>query len=300
MKAFISGGLGFVGRSIAGHLLGEGHEVVITDLAPSRGMIQHPSLTIIRADSTKPGPWQEHVAGSGMVINLAGASIFGRWSKRMKKRIYESRILTTRNIVESLPRKKGTVLYSTSAQGYYGFRGDELVAENDAPGDDFLASVCREWEAEAMKAREKGARVVITRFGIVLGRGGGVLGMMVPLFKFFAGGRLGTGTQWFSWIHIEDLVRAYIHLLSKTGVEGPVNFSSPGPVTNRMFAQALGKALHRPSFIPAPAFAVRMLLGEFGDTILNGQRISPEVLLREGYSFTYPDIDSALRNLISG
>jgi hypothetical protein len=299
MKAFIAGGLGFVGRRIAEHLLGGGHEVVITDLMPAKGMIQHPSLTIIRADSTQPGPWQEHVATSGMVINLAGASIFGRWTKGMKTRIYDSRVLTTRNIVDALPSTPGTVLYSTSAQGYYGFHGDEILTEKDAPGDDFLATVCRDWEAEAMKAREKGVRVVTTRFGIVLGRGGGVLGMMVPLFRLFAGGRLGTGTQWFSWIHIEDLVRAYIHLLSKPGVEGPVNFCSPAPVTNGEFAKALGKALHRPSLIPAPAFAVRLLLGEFGDTILNGQRISPEVLLREGYSFTYPDIESALRNIIA-
>ena len=298
LKVFISGGLGFVGVNIARHLLGKGDTVIITDIPPRNARIEHPSLTYVSADTTIPGPWQEHVASADMIINLAGASIFGRWTKNYKKLIYDSRILTTRNIVDAIPIKKGTVLYSTSAQGYYGFHGDETLTEADTAGGDFLAGVCRDWEAEAMKAAARGARVVITRFGIVLGPGGGVLKMMVPLFKFFAGGRTGNGRQWFSWIHIEDLVSAYIFLLSRKKISGPVNFCAPGPVTNREFAKALGKVLRRPALIPAPSFAVRLLLGEFGDTILHGQRVTPAVLSGEGYRFRHPLVEGALRDIL--
>ena len=298
MNVFISGGLGFVGRAIAAHLLGEGHRVTVTDIPAATTLLSHPSLTYVSADTTVPGTWQERVASADMIINLAGVSIFGRWTKSYKKLIYDSRILTTRNIVDAMPAKKGIVLYSTSAQGYYGFHGDETLTETDTAGTDFLAGVCRDWEAEAMKAADKGARVVITRFGIVLGPGGGVLKLMVPLFKLFAGGRTGSGRQWFSWIHIDDLVGAYIFLLSRKKISGPVNFCAPGPVTNREFVKALGKVLRRPALFPAPSFAVRLLLGEFGDTILHGQRVTPAVLSGEGYRFRHPLVEDALRDIL--
>lgn len=298
MKVFITGGLGFVGRHIAMHFLGQGHRVTLADMPARNAVLNHPSLDYISADTTIPGPWQEAAAGADTVINLAGASIFGRWTETRKKLIRDSRILTTRNIVSALPRNTKAVLYSTSAQGYYGFHGDETLTEHDAPGGDFLAGVCRDWEAEANKARDKGARVVITRFGIVLGKSGGVLGLMVPLFRLFAGGKIGTGTQWFSWIHMQDLVNAYIFLLTKKNIDGPVNLCSPSPITNRELSRTLGKVLRRPSLIPAPAFAVRLLMGEFGDTILHGQRITPAVLLREKFAFRFPDIESALRDIL--
>ena len=190
------------------------------------------------------------------------------------------------------------VLFSTSAQGYYGFRDDEIITEDGTHGSDFLATLCRDWEAEALKARSKGVRVVITRFGIVLGKKGGVLGLMIPAFKFFLGGRLGRGNQWFSWIHIEDLIRAYTFLLGQKDVEGPVNFCSPNPVTNIHLTRALARVLRRPAILPAPAFMVKMILGEFGETILNGQRIRPEVLLNKQFKFTYPEIEKAIASIV--
>jgi len=297
MNVFITGGLGFVGRHVAAHFLSLGHRVTITDLAPRQGIIDHPLLTYMMADTTSPGPWRDHAAAADVIVNLAGVPIFGRWTKSLKRRIYDSRILTTRTLVEALPGRSNAVLYSTSAQGYYGFHGDEILTEKDAPGSDFLATVCRDWEAEALRAREKGARVVLTRFGIVMGRRGGVLGLMAPLFRLFAGGPLGSGAQWFSWVHLEDLTAAYLHILERSDVEGPVNFTSPSPVTNRDFARALGRALRRPAFMPAPAFAVKLLLGEFGETILKGQRVTPAVLTELGYAFKFPTIQEALADI---
>ncbi len=296
MKVFISGGLGFVGKTVAMHLAEKGHSVLIADL-PANPHIPDNRIAYLAADMTSPGPWQKEVESADLIINLAGVSIFGRWTAKRKKAIYDSRILTTRNIVDAIPAGKNVTLYSTSAQGYYGFRGDERIDENANAGDDFLASVCRDWEGEALRTGEKGARFVITRFGIVLGKGGGVLGIMEPLFRYFLGGALGNGKQWFSWIHLEDIIGAYIFLLENTNISGPVNLCAPNPVTNAEFSTSLGKVLHRPSFMPVPSFAVKLLLGEFGETLLHGQRIIPAKILHAGFSFKYPDIDSAITNI---
>ena len=298
MKAFISGGLGFVGRRIAEHLLDNGYEVTITDLPPRKRLSGNNRFRFIQADTTLAGDWQSYIRDADLIINLAGAPIYGRWTKSFKKRLYDSRILTTRNIVDAIPAVTKAVLFSTSAQGYYGFRDNEIVTESEIPGSDFLARLCVDWEAEALKARDKGARVVLTRFGIVLGKKGGVLGMMIPAFRLFAGGKLGSGNQWFSWIHLEDLVQAYIFLLGLKSVEGPVNFCSPNPVTNNQLTRALARALRRPAIFTTPAFMVKLLLGEFGNTMLHGQRISPEVLTARGFQYRYPDIEKALASII--
>jgi uncharacterized protein (TIGR01777 family) len=258
-----------------------------------------PGISYLEGDPTKKGPWQEAIKNHDAVINLAGASIFSKWTEEHKKAIRESRVNTTQNIVEGIPSRpeKSFALFSTSAVGYYGFCGDEELTEESPHGDDFLASIAMEWEGEALKARGKGARVVITRFGIVMGEKGGALSQMIPLFKKYIGGPIGSGKQWFSWVHIKDLAKAFTFLLKHPEISGPVNVCSPNPVRNKDLAKALGKALHKPSFIPAPGFMVKLVLGEFGSVILEGQRVIPRRLLEKGFVFQYADIHKALESI---
>jgi len=298
MKIIITGGLGFIGTKLSIRLLESGHQVTIVDHSPKPRPYTPQEARYVSADTMVPGAWQEEVENYDAVINLAGASIFRRWNNDTKQLIYDSRILTTRNVVEAMPKEKGALLCSTSAVGYYGFRGDEQLTEEDSPGNDFLARVCVDWEREARKAAEKGVRVAITRFGIVLGRTGGVLGKMIPAFKKFVGGPLGSGKQWFSWIHIEDLLKAFLFVFENQDIHGPVNFCSPNPVRNRDLARALGKALSRPSFLTTPAIILRLVLGEFGSVLLEGQRVIPAKLVKYGFVFQYPEIMGALQEVV--
>jgi hypothetical protein len=202
--------------------------------------------------------------------------------------------------VDALPQDSSNItLLSTSAVGYYGFHRDEELTENSPAGNDFLARLANDWEQEALRAQEKGARVVITRFGIVLGKNGGALGQMIPLFRFFLGGPLGNGRQWFSWIHMEDLADGFMFLLNHPEIKGPVNLCSPRPVRDKDLGKAIGKVLRRPSWMPAPGFMVKWILGEFGSVLLEGQRVIPRRLLDAGFQFRYPDIEEALKNILS-
>jgi len=207
--------------------------------------------------------------------------------------------LTTANLVNAIPEGSSDVtLLSTSAVGYYGPTGDEDLSEESPPGSDFLATLARDWESEALKAEAKGVRVVIHRFGIVMGKGEGALAQMILPFRFFVGGPLGSGRQWFSWIHIEDLCRAASFILHNPDIRGPVNFVAPEPVRNKDLARAIGKILKRPAFMPAPGFMIRLVMGEFGSVILSGQKVFPRVLQAKGFQFNYPNIDTALVNLL--
>jgi len=300
MTVLITGGLGFVGTQLSMRLLKNGHEVTIVDHSPKPKPYIPDQVKYVSADTTIPGAWQEELIKHDAVINLAGASIFQRWNEKTKQLIYNSRILTTRNIVEAMGGEKGALLCSTSAVGYYGFQYDEELIEEDSPGDDFLAKVCVDWEKEALKAADKGVRVTITRFGIVLGKTGGASGQMISTFKKFVGGPLGNGNQWFSWIHMEDLLSAFLFVFDNQDIHGPVNVCSPNPVRNRELATALGKALSRPSFFKAPAFMIRLVLGEFGSVVLEGQRVIPAKLLRQGFMFQYPEVTGALKEVIGG
>lgn len=299
MRFFITGANGFVGTNLARMLLEEQHQVTVLVRDASRMRRLPSGVEAVFGESTQPGRWQESVAGHDVVINLAGATIFSRWTSAYKELIRTSRIFTTRNVVDALqPAEHQVTLLSTSAVGYYGFTGDEELSEAEPAGTDFLAGIAKDWEAEALRAHEKSVRVVLMRFGVVLGKDGGALAQMVRPFRFFVGGPLGSGEQWFSWIHVRDLCRAVLFLSSHPEVQGPVNFTAPQPVKNRELAKTIGRVLHRPAFMPAPAFIIKLVLGELGSVILNGQRAVPRVLLAHGFSFQFPDIETALRDIL--
>jgi uncharacterized protein (TIGR01777 family) len=300
VKILISGGTGFVGTQLTSRFIQDGNKVTIltrSDKRPEKGAA---GISYLQGDPTQKGAWQEAIKNHDAIINLAGASIFSKWTNEHKKAIRASRVSTTQNIVEAIPfhPEKKITLFSTSAVGYYGFCGDEELTEESPPGNDFLARIAAEWEREALRAGEKGARVVITRFGIVLGEKGGALSEMIPLFKKYIGGPIGSGKQWFSWIHIKDLAEAFMFLLKHPEISGPINVCSPNPVRNKDLARALGKALHKPSFMPAPGFVIKLVLGEFGSIILEGQKVIPGKLLVSGFAFQYPDIEKALQSIV--
>jgi len=302
MLVFITGGSGFVGKTLCRSLLNAGHSVTALSRTTRSAQSLPHGVGHVLGDPTQPGPWQEEAARHQGFINLAGASIFGRWDDNYKKLLRSSRLETTKNLVVAINRRESEepgVLISASAVGYYGFSDDRELDESSPPGDDFLAKLCQDWEAEALKAKASAVRVVLCRFGIVLGEGGGALGQMLPLFKKGLGGKLGSGKQWFSWIHQADLVRAILYCLESESLSGPVNCTAPQPVTNRELTRTLAKALRKPAFLPAPAFAVRLMMGEFGSVLLKGQRVLPQKLLQAGFNFHYAQLAGALEALLA-
>jgi uncharacterized protein len=301
MKIFMTGGTGFVGTTLTRELTAKGHSVTVLMRKIEMGKSLPPGASSLEGDPTTRGSWQERVAEHEAFINLAGSSIFTRWTDEAKRSIRESRLLTTKHLVEAMAPRRGkeTFLFSTSAVGYYGFHGDEELSEESPPGTDFLATLAREWEAEAFKAKEHGARVVLTRFGIVMGRNGGMLGEVVPVFKMFLGADLGSGDQWLSWVHEMDLARIFLFLLENRSLEGPVNCTAPEPVRNREFTETLGSVLGVPTFLPAvPGFVLRLMKGEFGSVILKGQRVIPRKLLSAGFQFQYATLGEALTEIL--
>ena len=300
MNILITGGSGFVGSALSARLLEQGHRVVVIGSSRECRLKPHPQLSYIAADTTRPGDWQRHVGEQDALINLTGRSVFNLWTQSYKQAIYNSRILTTRNLVDALPAQSSTVLLNASAAGYYGDGGEQEKTETSTQGQEFLAQVCHDWETEAAKAAAKGARVVRMRFGVVLGRGGGAMATMELPFKLGLGGPIGSGQQWFPWIHLDDLVAAALFLLSAEDCHGPFNFTAPQPVRQKEFARQLGTVLHRPAFLPAPAFVMKTLLGEFGASLLQGQKVIPQALTESGYLFTYPGLYEALTEITGG
>jgi uncharacterized protein (TIGR01777 family) len=298
MKVLITGVSGFVGTHTAERLLEEGDHVVGTGTRSSHDRIRHENFRYICADTSRQGEWQEEIRNADAVVNLAGKNIFNRWTRRYKREIYESRIQTTRRLVEALPETGAPMLCSASAVGYYGDRGDETLTEDATAGDDFLAGVGKDWEAEAFAAKGRGSRVVAARFGIVLGKDGGALAKMLPAFKSFVGGPLGDGNQWFPWIHVEDLVSALRFALRSETVQGPINICAPNPVRNRELARTLGEVLGRPAVVPVPKLMVRMALGEAADPLTASIRAVPEALVAAGFSFRFEKLEDALRDLV--
>ena len=303
MKVFLTGGTGFVGKTLSTQMLSQGHDVTVLTRSAKGARSVPDGVTLVEGDPTRPGEWQERVADRDVIINLAGASIFKRWTQKTKKEILESRVLTTRNLVAALSGagSRGAVLISTSAIGYYGFHGDEELQEESPPGDDFLAHVAREWESAALEAERFGVRVCCCRFGIVLGRNGGALAQMLPMFRKGLGSPLGSGNQWVSWIHEQDLVRIYLFLMDQPEASGPVNCTAPHPVTNREMTRLIGEVLGKPTFMPSvPGFMVKMLMGEFGSVLLAGQRVLPRKLTEWGFQFQFPTMKQALTDLLTG
>ena len=241
------------------------------------------------------------VLGFDAVIHLAGESIVGKWTAEKKKKIRDSRVLGTRNLGSALvqAKQKPRVFVSSSATGYYGDRGDEVLSEESASGQGFLPEVCREWESATRAAADAGIRTVQIRTGVVLSPRGGALGEMLTPFKLGVGGRIGSGKQWMSWIHVQDVVGAILHILTNEGLRGPVNMVGPEPVTNAEFTKTLASVVSRPAIFPIPALVVKIAFGEMGETVLLGsQRVEPRRLMASGYAFSFLSLRSALENLI--
>ncbi len=300
MRALIVGGSGFVGSHLTQFLVRKGIDVTIMARKPERGPILAEKVGLVSADATRPGKWQDEVGRHDVIINLAGVSVFRRWDENYKRLLKESRVLTTGNVVDAIPSDTAEkiTLLNASGAGYYGLTGDDELDETSPQGSDFLARLARTWEEEAIKAERKGARVIRARLGIVMGNDGGALSQMVLPFRFFAGGPVGNGRQWISWIHLQDLCRAALFAIENKDISGPLNFTAPVPVRNADLAKAIGKTMNRPSFLPAPAFMIRLVLGEFGEYVLNGQRAVPKALLDAGFTFAFDTIEEALRDLL--
>ena len=301
MKALVTGATGFVGPRLLRLL----DKPVVVSRNPDRARqsIGHLAGRIVRWDPMEGPPPPEAFEGVDVVYHLAGESVAGaRWTTAQKARIRDSRVVGTRHLVQGIAQAaiKPATLVSASAVGYYGSRGDEELTESASPADDFLARVCVEWEQEAMAADRLGVRVVTARTGIVLGSGsGGALAKMLTPFKLGAGGPLGNGRQWMPWIHVADLARLYVHAADHGEIRGPMNSVAPNPVRNSEFTKALGRQLHRPAFMPAPYLGLRLVFGEFAQVLFASQRVIPKVALDTGFTFQFPDITSALREILA-
>ena len=298
MKIVIAGGSGFLGRPLAAALSADGHDVVTLTRGdgPRRGQTR--SRAVAWAPDGVAGPWAAEVDGAAAVVNLAGESIAGRrWTAAQKQRILDSRRHATRSLVSAIKAAQSPppVFLSGSAVGYYGPHGEEVVTEDTPAGGDFLATVCVQWEAEAMLAESPRTRVACIRTGIVLEKDGGALPQMLPPFRFGLGGPVGSGRQYWPWIHRADWVSLIQWAIRTPGAAGALNGTAPAPVSNAEFARALGRAIHRPAIMPAPGFALRLLLGEMADSLLlSGQRAIPARPQRLGFAFRYPKVDQAL------
>lgn len=297
MKILIGGSHGLVGTALIKTLEAEGHEV-------SRLVRHYPnSSSEIEWSPDRYSIALARIEGFDAVVNLAGESIAeGRWTEEKKRRIRESRVKGTKLLGDALANltNRPRTFICASAIGYYGNRGDELLTEASAPGKDFLAEVCVEWEKATALATEKGIRVVNARFGVILDQHGGALAKMLPPFRMGVGGRIGDGKQWMSWIALADIVGALNFALTNDSLRGPVNFVAPNPVTNAGFTKTLGKALSRPTLFPIPAFGVRLMFGEMGEALLlGGQRVAPERLKEFHYNFQYPELLAALRHVLA-
>ena len=300
MKVAISGASGLLGPPLVRRLLDAGHAVHVLARDVKRALERlPPGVTGSFFDATTPlSP--DALAGAQAVVHLAGEPVAQRWTAAARQRIQDSRVVGTRLLVEAV-RMAGTVrgFVSASAIGYYGAeRGEEPLTETGTPGDDFLARVCQGWESEALEADRAGIRTVVARIGVVLHPSGGALKAMLPAFRLGVGGRMGSGRQYLSWVHLEDAVGLLHHALEREDVRGPMNVTAPEPVTNARFAQVLGAALGRPSLVPVPAFALKLALGEMSVTALGGQRVLPERARQTGYAFRHPELSEALRSLL--
>ncbi len=301
MKVAITGATGFVGTRLVERLQEQGHQPLILTRNQAAAARAFPNLEIVTYTPSKSGSWQQAIAGCDAVVNLAGEPIAeNRWTPKQKQEILESRQLGTQKIVEAIAQAnpKPSVLVNASAIGFYGTSETATFDEMSPSGNDFLAEVCQAWEAEARKVKDAGVRLVILRLGIVLDNGG-ALAKMIPPFKLFAGGPLGTGQQWFSWIHRDDLVNLILEALTRPDIEGVLNATAPNPVRMSEFCQVLGKTLNRPSWLPVPSFALEALLGDGAMVVLEGQQVLPKKTTSYGFNYQYPTMEQALSEILA-
>lgn len=306
MRVFITGGTGLIGRRLIRSLLARGDTVVLLTRKAAAAMDRlGATCTVVEGDPMKPGPWMDAIGDCDAVINLVGENIFARrWNARFMELLRDSRIVSTRHVAEAILRKplrgdgQPRVLVNASAIGYYGNRGDEELTESSSPGSDFLAHLCIDWENAARAVEAGGIRCAVVRVGVVLDPEGGALAKLLTPFRMFAGGPVGNGRQWMSWIHHEDMTRLFLLALDHAEARGPLNGTAPNPVTNRDFSHSLGRALHRPSFIRTPGLALRLLIGKAAQLITEGQRVLPRRPLDLGFTFKYPTVDEALGQLL--
>jgi uncharacterized protein (TIGR01777 family) len=300
MKVTVTGASGLIGSRLARALRARGDEVTVLSRSPERAAQELGVNAMPWEPLEGPAP-AAALAGRDAVVHLAGENVAQRWSATAKASIRASRETGTRNLVEGLraadPRP--ATLVSSSAVGYYGSRGDEVLDESAPPGDDFLAEVCAAWEREAERASELGIRGVRIRTGVVLDRRGGALGRMLPFFRAGVGGPVAGGRQYMPWIHADDVVGLYLAAIDDAALSGPVNASAPEPVTNGEFSRALGRALRRPAILPVPAAALRVLYGDMAEIVTEGQRAVPRRALEHGYRFEHPQLDEALRDALA-
>jgi uncharacterized protein len=301
MRVVITGGMGLIGRRLAAELVARGDSAVVTSRRPGRVQDLPAGVEVAGWDGASAAQLEPVIDGADAVVHLVGESLAGgRWTAARKRRLMESRTGSTAALVAALGavERRPAVLLQASAVGYYGPRGDETLTEASAPGEGFLAEICRAWEAAGEPAEALGVRRVLLRTGVVLASEGGALPKMALPFRLFAGGPVGSGRQWVPWIHSEDEVGAICFLLDRPTARGAFNLAAPDAATNRELSRAIGRALHRPSLLPAPAFAMRLALGEMADLLLASQRVAPAALLAAGYSFRHAALESALRDLL--
>ncbi|MHB8579682.1 MAG: TIGR01777 family oxidoreductase [Ignavibacteriaceae bacterium] len=301
-RIIITGATGLIGTKLSKALINRGDQVIIFSRNSSKAKMEIPdAYKYVEWDYDRVDHWQSEINGVDAVIHLAGANVFGkRWNVSYKKNILESRIVSTSNLVKAIinSSSKPSVFISSSAIGFYGDKGNEIIDETSFPGDDFLASVCKKWEQEASEVGKFGVRHAGIRTGIVLNPNDGALKLMLLPFKLFLGGPIGSGKQWFPWIHVDDIVRIYLFSLDNTLIKGVVNAASPNPVTMKDFARTLGKILHRPYIFPVPRFAMKVALGEAADVVTASQRVYPKKLIDFNYRFKFENLREALEDLL--
>ncbi len=300
MKIFVTGATGLIGHALVDSLRNDGHSIVTVSRKPDKSRLP-PGVELYQCDLMAGPPPAEVLAGVEAIVHLAGEPIADeRWTTVKKQRIRDSRVIGTKNLVDglSLMQAKPSVLVGASAVGFYGDRKDETLDEESPPGNDFLSQICQEWEREEARASELGMRVAQVRIGVVLSTEGGTLARMLPSFRLGVAGPLGSGKQWFPWVHIADVVGILRHAIANSAISGPVNAVAPGVVTNAEFTKTLARVLHRPAFLPAPAFLLRLALGEMTQVLLASQRVIPKVAAATGYQFLYPTLSTALEQLL--
>ena len=301
MRIVITGGTGLIGRALSANLASDGHEVIVLSRSPERARHLPDGVYAERWDAKTANGWARLADGASAIVNLAGENIgAGHWTDDRKRRILDSRLHAGRAVVQAVEQadQKPGVVIQASGIGYYGPRQEAVIIENEPPGQDWLAQVAVQWEATTAPIEKMGVRRAIIRSGVVLNRDDGALPRMLLPFRLFVGGPLGGGKQWFAWIHPRDQAASIRFLIEHDGAHGPFNLCSPNPVTNGQFGRALGKVMRRPSVMPVPGFALKMIFGDMATLLLDGQRAVPKRLLDLGFDFQFPVVEAALQDLL--